>query len=244
MNTPLQILTAFDLGLALAPVLLVAAIYARWMGRAGQVLMATLRMVLQLLLVGYALQYVFAQDARPLSLAVLVLMIGVSTAIALRPLAQRDSSHWQAALLAIGVGGTLTLAWVMGVVLQTSNWHLPGVLIPLAGMVYANGMNAVSLAAERFAAEIKRGESYTEARRQAFGSSMLPQINGLLAVGLVSLPGMMTGQILSGVSPLIAVRYQIVVMCMVLYSAAIGAALYLWWMGRSAEQRRPTADAT
>ena len=56
---------------------------------------------------------------------------------------------------------------------------------------------------------------------------MLPQINSLLAVGLVSLPGMMTGQILSGVSPLIAVRYQIVVMCMVLGSAGISTALYL-----------------
>ena len=62
---------------------------------------------------------------------------------------------------------------------------------------------------------------------------MLPQINSLLAVGLVSLPGMMTGQILSSVSPLIAVRYQIMVMCMVLGSAGIGAAIYLWWMGKA-----------
>jgi putative ABC transport system permease protein len=62
---------------------------------------------------------------------------------------------------------------------------------------------------------------------------MIPQINSLLAVGLVALPGMMTGQILSGVSPLIAVRYQIMIMAMVLGTAGIGAALMLWLLSRS-----------
>ncbi|TQV68194.1 ABC transporter permease [Exilibacterium tricleocarpae] len=231
----MQTLTLFDLSFALIPVVVVAMIYARWLGGAGQVAVASARMVLQLLLVGYALQYVFAQDARPLSLAVLLLMITVSTAIALRPVSERGKRHWQAALLGIGGGGSLNLALVMGLVLGTADWHLPSTLIPLAGMVYASGMNAVSLAAERFSAEIDRGEVYIGARRQAFNSAMLPQINSLLAVGLVSLPGMMTGQILSGVSPLIAVRYQIMVMCMLLGSAGIGAALYLWWLGRGNE---------
>ena len=62
---------------------------------------------------------------------------------------------------------------------------------------------------------------------------MIPQINGLLAVGLVALPGMMTGQILSGVSPLIAVRYQIMIMTMVLGAAGVGAALMLYILGKS-----------
>jgi len=61
---------------------------------------------------------------------------------------------------------------------------------------------------------------------------MIPQINSLLAVGLVALPGMMTGQILSGVSPLIAVRYQIMIMAMVLGAAGVGAALMLWLLSR------------
>ena len=236
MGSSLKDLTLFDLSFALIPLLLVAVIYARWLGDTRQVLVAGARMVLQLLVVGYALQYVFAQDAKPLSLAVLVLMITVSSAIALRPVPGCDKYHWQAALLGIGVGGTLNLALVMGLVLGAADWHLPSTLIPLAGMVYASGMNAVSLAAERFAAEMERGVVYTEARRQAFNSAMLPQINSLLAVGLVSLPGMMTGQILSGVSPLIAVRYQIMVMCMVLGSAGLGASFYLWWLGRVARK--------
>ncbi|MDX1733734.1 MAG: ABC transporter permease, partial [Halioglobus sp.] len=65
------------------------------------------------------------------------------------------------------------------------------------------------------------------ARLAAYQAAMIPVINALLAVGLVSLPGMMTGQILSGVSPLIAARYQIMVMCMIFASAGISTALFL-----------------
>ena len=77
-------LTLLDLSFALIPVIAVGVIFARWFGRSSQVVWAAARMILQLLLVGYALQYVFAQDAKPLSLAVLIMMIVVSTAIALR----------------------------------------------------------------------------------------------------------------------------------------------------------------
>ena len=89
-----------------------------------------------------------------------------------------------------------------------------GIVIPLAGMIYANAMNAVSLGAERYESELEHGE--VTARSRAFRSALIPQVNAFLAVGLVSLPGMMTGQILSGVDPLIAVRYQMMVMAMVL----------------------------
>lgn len=72
-----------------------------------------------------------------------------------------------------------------------------------------------------------------KARLSAFHASMIPQINGLLVVGLVALPGMMAGQTLSGVSPLIAVRYQIMIMAMVLGTAGIGAAMVLWLLDHS-----------
>ncbi|MEP1779528.1 ABC transporter permease, partial [Reichenbachiella sp.] len=71
------------------------------------------------------------------------------------------------------------------------------------------------------------GVDYTEARNTALRAALIPITNSLFAVGLVSLPGMMTGQILSGVSPLIAVRYQIMVMCMAFGSAGISVALFL-----------------
>ncbi len=88
-------------------------------------------------------------------------------------------------------------------------------------------MNSVSLCGERFFAEVNRGESYIYARNIAFKTSMTPNINALFAVGIVSLPGMMTGQILTGVSPFIAARYQIMVMCMVFASAGLASAIFL-----------------
>ena len=88
-------------------------------------------------------------------------------------------------------------------------------------------MNAVSLAGERLFSELEHKIDYLDARNTAFQASMIPIINSLLAVGLVSLPGMMTGQILAGTEPVIAARYQIIVMCMIFSSAGISAALFL-----------------
>jgi putative ABC transport system permease protein len=88
-------------------------------------------------------------------------------------------------------------------------------------------MNAISLAGERLSAEMSRGVEYEEARKTALRASLIPITNSLFAVGLVSIPGMMTGQILSGISPFIAARYQMVVMCMAFGSAGICSAVFL-----------------
>ena len=104
---------------------------------------------------------------------------------------------------------------------------IPSVLIPLGGMIFAASMNAVSLSAERLDAEQTGGSDYENARRIAIRSALIPQINILFAVGLVSLPGMMTGQILSGIAPLIAARYQLMVMCMLFGAGGISAACFL-----------------
>ena len=100
-------------------------------------------------------------------------------------------------------------------------------MIPLAGMIFSSAMNGVSLAVERLYAELGRNVTYRDAKGLAMKAALLPITNSLLAVGLVSLPGMMTGQILSGISPLIAVRYQIVVMCMIFSSVGLSSYLFL-----------------
>ena len=110
-------------------------------------------------------------------------------------------------------------------VLEMTPFYEPRFVIPIAGMIYANSMNAISIAAERFEKELKNTTT-KEANITAFKASMIPKVNTFLAVGLVSLPGMMTGQILSGVDPLIAVRYQIVVMAMIFGSAGMSVITY------------------
>lgn len=124
-------------------------------------------------------------------------------------------------------GGGLTLWVIIQAVLELHPWYQPRYVIPLAGMIFSSSMNSISLAADRFQAEKLNQSSYAEARNRAVTTAMIPTINGLLAVGLVSLPGMMTGQILSGVSPFVAARYQIMVMAMIFSAAGLSAALFL-----------------
>jgi putative ABC transport system permease protein len=119
------------------------------------------------------------------------------------------------------------LILITQIILELPRWFEPRFVVPLAGMIFANSMNTISLAGERFHAERGRGEDYLSARRHAMEAAMIPQVNALLAVGLVSLPGMMTGQILSGVEPLTAARYQIMVMCMIFSTAGLAAVLYM-----------------
>jgi putative ABC transport system permease protein len=154
-------------------------------------------------------------------------MLVASSWIALHPIRHKRRRLYPRVMLSLAVGGLFTLAIVTQVVLELDPWYLPQFAIPIAGMIFANAMNTISLAAERFESEMKNGAGYTEARRDSLQAALIPITNMMFAVGLVSLPGMMTGQILSGVSPLIAVRYQIMVMCMMFGASGISAVCYL-----------------
>lgn len=159
-------------------------------------------------------------------------MLVAASVIALRPLEKKSKHLYLYTFISICIGGIFTLVMVVFGVLELNPWYEPRFLIPLAGMIFANAMNAVSIAAERFESELSRGNIYTEARAVSYKAALIPIINALFAVGLVSLPGMMTGQILSGVDPLIAVRYQMMVMLMILGSAGISVAIYLWLLNK------------
>jgi putative ABC transport system permease protein len=227
MNNELQIIPLANLAIAFTPVAIVLIIMLRWSMDAAGGLIAVARMLLQLALIGFALNWIFATESSAVVLGLLTIMLSVASWIAIRPLAQHGWREFGRAFTAILIGGCLTLALITIAVLEVDPWFAPRQVIPLAGMIFAAAMNSVSLAAERFAAETGRQLAPHEARREAFQASLIPLFNSLLAVGLVSLPGMMTGQILSGVDPLIAVRYQIVVMCMLTGAAGIATAIYL-----------------
>ncbi len=213
--------------LAFAPSLLLLEILRRWSVGAGAALYANVRMLVQLLAVGYLLTAVFETDQPAVVVLVVGVMVGISAWIALRPVEAPGVHGYLLALVAIATSGLTLLVIVTQLVLDLPRWYEPSFVVPLAGMIFANAMNTVSLAAERFEAERARGLDLAQAKRTALEASLIPQINSLLAVGLVALPGMMTGQILSGVEPLVAVRYQIMVMCMIFGSGGLGAALYL-----------------
>ena len=213
--------------LAFIPSIGVLWIMRKWSLNAGQALWANLRMLAQLLAVGYVLTFVFDTQYPWIIAAVIALMMAVAAWIALRPLKTKSVRKYVIALASIGIIGLLMLFLVTQIVLDLPRWFEPRFVVPLAGMIFANAMNTVSLAAERFESELAMHTGPIDARAIAMDAALIPQINALLAVGLVALPGMMTGQILSGVDPLVAVRYQIVVMCMIFGSSGIAAACYL-----------------
>ncbi len=227
MNTSVQAISIAALLWAFVPVAVVIAILFGWAVMARTSVYAIARMLLQLLLVGYVLTYIFDADRALIIALVLAVMLIAASWIAIRPVRQRRPRVYSHALTAIAIGGGLTLIVVTQQVLDLDPWYLPHYVVPLAGMIFASSMNSVSLAAERFESETDGGRPAIEARGVAMQAALIPVVNSLFAVGLVSLPGMMTGQILSGVSPFVAAKYQIVVMCMIFGASGVSAALYL-----------------
>ena len=238
MSQTVQNITLAGLIWSFVPALVVVGILFRWSLNYRTPLYALARMLVQLLLVGYVLTFVFAASHAAIVLLVLGVMLGAAGLIALHPVGRKRPQLYPRAFAAIALAGIPVLALVCFLVLDLKPWYLPHYVVPLAGMTFAGSMTAVSLAAERFEAERERGESYAGARAAAFRTALIPLVNSLLAVGLVALPGTMTGQILSGVSPLIAVKYQIVVLCMIFGASGIAAALYLQFM----KSTRPTVE--
>jgi UDP-glucose/iron transport system permease protein len=212
---------------AFMPVAVVIGVLVRWTSAARTAMYAVARMLLQLLLIGYVLVFIFETDRAWIIALVLTIMLIAASVIAIRPIRSKGPILLRNAFVAIFIGGVLTLALVTQVVIDIHPWFLPRYMVPLAGMVFASSMNAVSLAAERLESELARSVDFGEARATALNTALIPLINSLFAVGLVSLPGMMTGQILSGVSPFIAAKYQIVVMCMIFGASGMSAAIYL-----------------
>ena len=227
MNATVQALSFSSIAWVFVPAAIVVAVLARWTSVAGTAVYAIVRMLAQLLLIGYVLVFIFDTDKAWIIVCVLTVMLTAASIIAIRPLQNKRPGLVRDAFVAIFIGGGLTLALVTQVVIDIEPWFMPRYMVPLAGMVFSGSMNAVSLAAERLESELGRSVEYTEARSIAFKASLIPITNMLFAVGLVSLPGMMTGQILSGVSPLIAVKYQIVVMCMFFGASGMSASIYL-----------------
>ncbi len=244
-------------------VMIALAIAVRWRtGLGGGFMIGALRTVVQLALVGYVLVYIFELDRWYLVVAALVLMTAVAAWEVTRRQPEKPSTLYPIAGLALAVGSGLTLIYVAAAVVRPEPWYNPRYLIPLFGMIVANAMNAAALVADRLAGEIETRRAEIEAylalgatsveaarepARRALRAAMIPTVNSLMIVGIVSLPGMMTGQILSGTQPLIAVRYQILVMFMLASAVAISAVLMVTRYRRRfftpAEQLRPASNA-
>ena len=210
----------------------VLIIQQRWGNNYKEGAYAVIRMLGQLALIGYFLVFIFTSENPTVVLSVLLIMLLTSAWIALRTVKDRRTSLYPIALLSIFIGGSSVLLLITQAVLQLDPWYRPQYMIPIAGMIFAYSMNALSLAADRYYNEIGNGISAIKARSTAYRAALIPVTNSFFAVGLVLIPGMMTGQILSGVDPLIAARYQVMVMAMVFGAGGLSSAMFLYLVSK------------
>ena len=216
-----------NLMLGFIPVIILIGIMYFWGLKISNSIYANFRMLIQLLLIGYILTFIFETDEPIIITLVVLFMILMSAWIAMRPLKESGIYPFIVIFLSLALSGLAVLFLISQFIVDLPRWFEPNFVVPIAGMIFANSMNTVSLAGERFFIEKDRGEDYEGSRKIALEAALIPQINALFAVGLVSLPGMMTGQILSGIEPLMAARYQIMVMCMIFSTAGLSAVTYM-----------------
>jgi putative ABC transport system permease protein len=219
-------LSVWQLAVALLLVGVIIVVSIRQaLGLERDLVMGSVRAVVQLYGVGLVLTAVFAAARWYWVVLILMGMMGVATQAALSRLQKPIPGGHLIAATALTLSTAATLAYVLTVVVQVRPWYEPQYIIPLAGMILGNSMTSAALAGERLQGELRARADEVEARlalgfsgreavqpmvRSALRAAMIPTVNEMMTVGLVQLPGMMTGQILAGSPPLVAIRYLLV----------------------------------
>ncbi len=245
-----QVATAAALQLGIAGLSL-------WLGLQleRRLLIATARLVLQLLAVGFVLHWVFSLHDPWLVALLALIMMALATHAAVSRTPHRFQSIYQSSFLVIAVSTGLTLFVGAKLIVGVEPWWQPRYAIPLLGMLLGNALTGTSLCLERLLSNLRgqrawietelalgatRWEAVKEPMVEAVRAGMIPTINSMTVAGIVSLPGMMTGQILSGTAPTLAVRYQIVIFLLIAVATSlccVGVALAVYRRHFSAEHQ-------
>lgn len=226
-----------QLALALVFVLAAGAVsMAMSLGLHRNLLLGTVRTFAQLFLMGYALKFIFGLDMALPVVGVVALVVAASTHIVRGRVKERDVAFGVPVFLTMAAVYLVVSSVVTGLVVGARPWWEPQYFLTIGGMVAGNSMTAIAIALDRLFSSLRRrrdeiemklcmGADYKEASaeimREAVGAGMIPAVNSMMGVGLVSIPGMMTGQIIAGADPALASRYQIVVMLMLAAATAL-----------------------
>ena len=210
------------------------------LGLEKDLLWGTARTFAQLFLMGYALTIIFTLNLGWVVVAIYALMIGFAALTVKGRVKEKQVSVFVPTFISMMISYMVVSILITGVVIGVDPWWQPRYFLPLGGMVVGNSMTAVALSLERLFMELRQrseevemmlclGADYKEASQpmlaEALKAGMIPSINSMMGAGIVFIPGMMTGQILAGADPLVAIRYQIMVMLMLVGSTALGSLL-------------------
>lgn len=224
-------------------VLLLFIVKKRGISREKEIIISTIRMTLQLILTGYILVYLF-NNINPIFTIIVVVIMEIFAINNIWNNSKINLSKQLKKIIAISmlVGTLLSLIYFLFVVINVSPWYNPRYFIPTAGMLIGNSMTGISLGVTRLVDGMKTQKHQVESALmlgatpkmaskeivdKAFDSAILPTINSMVGMGIIFLPGMMTGQILSGTSPLTAIEYQIAIMLGILGSVAFTVIIFV-----------------
>lgn len=198
------------------------------------------RALMQLIAIGYILDIVFAIDDWWAVLGILGVMLTIASIVTRNRIDRQLKGLLPTVALSLVASSLLTLAYVMILIIQPNTWYEPQYLIPLAGMLFGNAMNSASLAGERLLNSINQNrleiETYlclgatppqaiSHYKKAAISAGLIPILNNMVVMGLVSLPGMFTGQVLGGSDPLDAASYQILILFAIVLTNIIATVL-------------------
>lgn len=208
---------------------------------------ATGRTIVQLLVVGVILEAVFGIANPWAVLAVLAVMLTIAAIVARNRIGKKYRLVLPLVWGSIFVSTALTLLYTNLLIIQPAKWYAPQYLIPLAGIILGNAINGAAIAGERFVSTINSSQLEIEThlslgatpqqavaqyRKDAIRAGLIPNLNQMMVVGIVTLPGIITGQLLSGVNPLDAASYQILVMFMLAFANLLTALLVTQGLSR------------
>ncbi|MBL0732063.1 MAG: iron export ABC transporter permease subunit FetB [Desulfosarcina sp.] len=244
------LLSPFDLSIASILLILIAFLSIKMkLGLARQIIVAGIRTTVQLLLIGLVLKALFAHSEPWL----LILIAGTMLIAAGREVMARQKrkfTGWGR----MGVGTTtmsissfIITIFALTLIIKNEPWYEPRYSIPLLGMILGNTMNGIAIGLDRLTqtvweqrmmieARLMLGQTWTQAigsiRRESIRSGLIPILNSMAVAGIVSLPGMMTGQILAGSPPMEAVKYQILIMFLIAGGTGLGTMAAVWMGSR------------
>lgn len=223
--------------------ILLVIVKLRGIPREKEIIISTIRMTIQLILAGYILNIIFSGNNPIITLVIIAIM----EIFAINNIFKRSKTELSKKLkkiisFSMIVGTLVSLFYFLMVVVRVAPWYNPRYFIPLGGMIIGNSMTGVSLGVMNLIEGFKSRKDIVETSlmlgatpkmaskaivNNAFDSAILPTINSMVGMGIVFLPGMMTGQILSGTSPLLAIRYQIAIMLGIMGSVSLTVILFL-----------------
>jgi putative ABC transport system permease protein len=239
VNSPSYLELSYGQVAIAASLILLNGALSLWLrlGLERSLIVASLRMTVQLLIVGFVLHWVFALGEWYLVLALGSLMTLVAGVSAVSRTKSRFPGVWLSSIVSVWSSSWLVTAIALLAIVRVEPWYRPQYALPLLGMVLGNTLSGISLGLDRFNSELEsrrdeietllalgatRWEAALGSIQEAIRTGMIPTINAMLVTGLVSLPGMMTGQLLSGVDPIQAVKYQLVIMFVIAAGTSLG----------------------